>query len=94
MSIFIASPKYRLISLAVTLGIFLIIYFAVIRPDNNTANNAIKQSNAQVKQVEQQAAKAAKQSGVPAGVQNLTACIAAAGTNAGELQACAAKFKQ
>jgi hypothetical protein len=40
--------------------------------------------------------KAAKENpgAIPAGVQNLTACIAAAGTNAGQLQTCAAKFKK
>ena len=87
------SPKYVLISLAVSLGIFLILYFTVISPDNNAANNAIQQGNAALKSGEQQAANAANQSGVPAGVKNLTACIAAAGTNTGELQACQAKFK-
>ena len=80
MSIVFGNTRYRLISLAVTLGIFLIVYFTVIRPDNNTANNAIKQGNALIQQSEQQAAKAANQSGVPAGVKNLTACIAAAGS--------------
>jgi hypothetical protein len=92
MSIVFGSARYRLISLAVTLGIFLIVYFTVIRPDNNTANNAIKQGNALIQQGEQQAAKAANQSGVPVGVKNLTACIAAAGSNTAELQACSAKF--
>jgi hypothetical protein len=87
------SPKYVLISLAVSLGIFLILYFTVISPDNNAANNAIRQGNAALTQGEQQAANAANQSGVPAGVKNLTACIAAAGANSAELQACSAKFK-
>jgi hypothetical protein len=79
------NPKYVLISLAVSLGIFLILYFTVISPDNNAANNAIRSG-------EQQAANAANQSGVPAGVKNLTDCIAAAGTNTAALTACRAKF--
>ena len=93
MFVMVRSPKYALISLAVSIGIFLVLYFTVISPDNNAANNAIRQGNAALTQGEQQAANAANQSGVPAGVKNLTACIAAAGTNAAELQACSAKFK-
>jgi hypothetical protein len=92
MFVIARSPKYVLISLAVSLGIFLILYFTVISPDNNAANNAIQQGNAAVKSGEQQAANAANQSGVPAGVKNLTACIAAAGTNTTALTACRAKF--
>ena len=67
-------------------------YFTVIKPNNDTANKRLKQSEQQV----QQAVKNAnKQSGgaVPAGVQNLTGCIAAAGTDTGKLAACQAKFK-
>jgi hypothetical protein len=88
--IILGNPKYRLISLAVTIVFFAIIYFAVIKPDNDTANNAIKTSEQQV----QQAVNQASQSGsIPAGVKNLTSCIAAAGTNTGEIQACTAKFQ-
>jgi hypothetical protein len=86
MFVVVRSPKYILISLAVSLGIFLILYFTVISPDQNAANNAIRQGNAALSQ-------AASQSGVPAGAKNLTDCIAAAGTNSAVLQACAAKFK-
>jgi hypothetical protein len=93
MFVIVRSPKYALISLAVSIGIFLILYFTVISPDNNAANNTIQQGNAALKVGEQQAVNAANQSGVPAGVKNLTACIAAAGSNTGELQACSAKFK-
>jgi hypothetical protein len=92
MYVVLGNPRYRLISLAVTLVIFLVLYLTVIRSDNNAINNATKQSNALIKQGEQQAAKAANQSGVPAGVKNLTSCIAAAGSNTAELQACSAKF--
>jgi Flp pilus assembly protein TadG len=93
MFVVVRSPKYVLISLAVTLGIFLIVYFTVISPDQNAANNAVQQGNAALKAGEQQAVNAANQSGVPAGVKNLTACIAAAGSNTAELQACSAKYK-
>jgi hypothetical protein len=90
MFVVVRSPKIALISLAVSAGIFLILYFTVIKPDNNAANNAITQSERQTQQVVNQAAKTG---GVPAGVTNLVNCVAAAGTNTGEIQACQAKFK-
>jgi hypothetical protein len=99
MFVVVRSPKIALISLAVSVGIFLILYFTVIKPDNNAANNAIRSSEQQAQQVLNQAAKtggvnqAAKTGGVPAGVTNLVGCIAAAGTNTGQIQACQAKFK-
>jgi hypothetical protein len=65
----------------------------VIQPDNNTANNAVKQGEKQLQQAVNQANTSGGGS-VPAGVTNLADCIAAAGTNTGELQACASKFKQ
>jgi hypothetical protein len=83
------NPKYFLISLAVSIGIFLIVYFTVIRPDNNTANNAIRQGEQQVQQAVNQAAK---NGAVPASITNLASCMAAAGTDTGKIQACAAKF--
>jgi hypothetical protein len=82
--------RIALLSLAVSVGIFLIIYFTVIKSDQNTANNAIRQSEQQAQKVVGQAAKSG---GVPAGVTNLVNCIAAAGTNTSELQACRAKFQ-
>jgi hypothetical protein len=88
---FIASvrPRYYLISLAVSVGIFLLLYFTIIKPDNNAANNAIRQGE---QQVQQSLSQAAQSGAIPASVTNLTACVAAAGTNTSELQACAAKF--
>jgi hypothetical protein len=85
-------PRYYLLSLAVSLIIFGVIYFTVIRPDNNAANTAVRSSEQQAVQAVQ---SVNKQTGgaVPASVTNLTACIAAAGTNATQLQACQAKFK-
>ena len=64
----------------------------MIKPNNDTANNAVKSGEAQavqaVKQANQQSGGA-----VPANVVNLTSCIAAAGTDTGALQACKAKYK-
>jgi hypothetical protein len=85
--------KYRLVALAVSLLIFAVVYFTVIRPDNNTANTLARQGEQQVNQAVHNAAKA-NPGAIPAGVTNLTSCIAAAGTDSGKLQACATKYKQ
>jgi hypothetical protein len=85
------NPMARLISLAVSLAIIAIVYFAVIKPNNNAANNAAVQGE---KQLQQAVSQANKQTGgaIPAGATNLVNCIAAAGTDTGKLQACRAKF--
>jgi hypothetical protein len=93
MGIFVvlAPRRYWFLGAAVSLIIFLILYFTVIRPDNNAAQNAIRAGEQQVNQaVHNASASGAK---IPAGVSNLTSCIAAAGTNTGEIQACTKKFK-
>jgi 16S rRNA U1498 N3-methylase RsmE len=91
MFIVVRNPMYRLIALGVSIAIAAIIYFAVIKSNTDTANNAIKASEQQVQQAVNQANK---QSGgaVPQGVKDLTSCIAAAGTDTGKIQACSAKF--
>jgi flagellar biosynthesis/type III secretory pathway M-ring protein FliF/YscJ len=92
MYVVVHSPKYRAIAGLVSLAIILVVYFAVIKPSNDTANKAVTQGEQQA----QQAVKAAnQQSGgaVPKSVVNLTSCIAAAGTNTGKLQACQAKYQ-
>jgi ABC-type transport system substrate-binding protein len=91
MFVVVSRPRYWLVGAAVSLIIFLIMYFTVIRPDNNAANNALRSGEQQVNQ----AIHNAKASGakVPAGVTNLTSCLAAAGTNTSQIQACTAKFK-
>jgi flagellar biosynthesis/type III secretory pathway M-ring protein FliF/YscJ len=85
-----ASGRWWLASAAVSLIIFLIVYFTVIKPDNNTANQLLKSGEQQV----QQAINNANASGakVPAGVSNLANCIAAAGTDTGKIAVCQAKF--
>jgi hypothetical protein len=88
----VSSGRWWIASAAVSLIIFLIVYFTIIKPDQNTANQALRAGEQQV----QQAVNSATSSGlkVPAGVTNLANCIAAAGANTGELQACAAKYKK
>jgi uncharacterized protein (UPF0333 family) len=88
VTIVVRNPLYRVIALVITLAIIAILYFAVIKPSNDTANTAIKQGEQQA----QQAVKAAGNN-VPVGVKNLTDCLVAAGTDTGKIQACQAKFK-
>jgi predicted PurR-regulated permease PerM len=103
MTIVVRNPVYRVIALVLTLAIVAILYFAVIKPNNDNANNAVNNAVKTTQQLEKQAAQqvnqanqAAKSSGgaaIPAGVTNLVNCIAAAGTNVSEIQACKAKFQ-
>jgi hypothetical protein len=85
------SPKARLISAAISLVIAAIIYFAVIKPNNDTANNAVRVGEQQVQQAVNNANKASN-GAVPKSAQDLVACVAAAGTDTGKLTACQTKF--
>jgi hypothetical protein len=91
MTIVVRNPLYRLVALGITLAIIAVVYFAVIKPNNDSANNAVKQGE---QQVQQAVSNANKESGgaVPAGVTNLVNCLAAAGTDTGQISACKAKF--
>jgi hypothetical protein len=91
MFVVVRNPMYRLISLAVTLVIMAIVYFAVIKPSTDSANTAVTQGE---QQLQQAVSSANKQSGgaVPASVTNLTSCLVAAGTDTGKISACDAKF--
>jgi F0F1-type ATP synthase membrane subunit b/b' len=55
------------IGMAVSIGLFAVIYFTVIKPDNNAANQALKsglqQSQQALGQAQKQVDSAAKQSG-------------------------------
>jgi|tagenome__1003787_1003787.scaffolds.fasta_scaffold19153321_2 hypothetical protein len=91
MIIISRSPKIALAALAVSLAIFGVLYFTVIKPSSDTANatlrNATQQTNQAVKAVDKQTGGA-----VPGSVQKLTACIAAAGADTGKIQSCQTKF--
>jgi len=91
MYVVIRNPMYRLIALAVSVGIFLILYFAVIKPGNDTANHALTQGEQQIQQAVSNANKATG-GAVPTSALNLTACIAEAGTDTGKISACQAKY--
>jgi hypothetical protein len=92
------------LSAGISLILFLVLYFTVIKPDNNAANQALKTGLQQSQQVINQAQKQLKSSGASssgAGAQaqtqlsraaKLTACVQAAGTDTGKLASCQSKF--
>lgn len=87
--------KYWLAGLAVSVGIFAVIYFTVIKPTTDTANKALNQSlheaHQQLNQAQQQAPNgAAKQQLSQA--EKLTACLQQAGTDVSKVQECQSKF--
>jgi peptidoglycan hydrolase CwlO-like protein len=90
--------------MAASLVIFAVIFFTVIRPDQNTANQALKsglqQTQQVVKQAQHQLSSVGGQAGAASGqarqqltkAAKLTSCVAAAGTDATKLQACSATY--
>jgi ABC-type dipeptide/oligopeptide/nickel transport system permease component len=96
------SWRLYLVGLAVSLVMFAVIYFAVISPAQNTANQALKTGLQQSQQVINQAQKqlSNSSSGQASGVTQqalgnaakLTACVSSAGTDTGKLQACQVKY--
>jgi hypothetical protein len=95
------SMRLWAVSMAVSLIIFAVLYFTVIRPDNNTANQAIKSGLQQSQQVLNRAQKQLKNAGGQASGQGqkvldraskLTSCVASAGTDPSKLATCQSKF--
>jgi type II secretory pathway component PulM len=87
--------KYWLAGLAVSVGIFAVLYFTVIKPTTDTANDAIRtslqQSQQQLNQAKQQAPDAQSKKQISQ-AQKLTACLADAGTDVSKVQDCQAKY--
>jgi predicted PurR-regulated permease PerM len=65
--------KLSLIGLAVSVGIFLVLFFTVIQPSTNTANAAIKSGMQQTQQAIKQAQKQIKSSNAAATGQSAAA---------------------
>jgi hypothetical protein len=87
--------KYWLAGLAVSVGIFAVIYFTVIKPTTDTANRALNQSLHQAQQQFHQAQKQAPDAQSKkelSQAEKLTACLQDAGTDVGKVQDCQAKF--
>jgi preprotein translocase subunit YajC len=102
------SKRMWFAGLAVSLIIFAVLYFTVIKPDNNTANQAVKSGLQQSEQVITQAQKQARSAEHQAGAAGtkadkqvntqlskaakLASCIAAAGTDTGKLSSCQSQY--
>jgi uncharacterized membrane-anchored protein YhcB (DUF1043 family) len=81
--------KVSLVALAVSVGIFLVVFFTVIQPSTHTADAAIKQGMQQSQQALNQAQQQLKQSGAQAssaagGASGATKQIKAATQQAGQ----------
>lgn len=100
----LVSNNWRLwlVGMAASLAIFLVVFFTVIKPSTDTANQAIKSGMQQEQQVLNQAQKQLKNAGGSGGAgsqalstaKKLAACVTAAGTDTGKLAACQTKFGQ
>jgi hypothetical protein len=86
---------------AVSLVIFLIVFFVAIKPSTDTANNALKtglkQSQQALNQTKSQLNNAASdatgaQKTQLSNAAKLTACVQAAGTDTSKLETCRVKF--
>ena len=101
----IVSGNWRtaLIGAVLSLIIFAVVYFTVIKPDNNAAQQALRTGLNQSQQVLNQAKSAVSQSGAPASVSKkvqatinsagkLASCVQAAGTDVSAISNCQAKF--
>jgi hypothetical protein len=86
-----------------SLAIFAVVYFTVIQPSTNTANQALRTGLQQTQQVINQAKKQIANSGATGAVSSqagqqldkaskLTACVASAGTDASKLANCQAQY--
>jgi type II secretory pathway component PulM len=90
-----------LAGMAASLVIFAVVFFTVIQPAQNTASQAVKSGLQQTQQVIKQAQQQVSNSGGPASsagqqalnnAQKLTTCLAAAGTDVTQLEACHTKY--
>jgi F0F1-type ATP synthase membrane subunit b/b' len=94
--------RMYLIGLAVSLGIFLVIYFTVIKSSTDTANKAIQTGLEQTQQGLDQAQKQLNQSGGGVNTakanqeldsaQALAQCLTTAGTDTDAVAACQSQF--
>jgi fructose-1-phosphate kinase PfkB-like protein len=104
MYVITGSRRMWFVSAAISLILFLVVYFTVIKPDNNAAQQALRTGLQQSQQVINQAQKQLKASGASSSAvgsqaqtqlsraAKLTACVQAAGTDTGKITACQSKF--
>lgn len=88
--------KIWLLGLAVSVGIFAVLYFTVIKPTTDTANDAIRTS---LQQSEQQLNRAKQDAPTPEArrqlsqAEKLTDCLQDAGIDPSAVQDCQAKYQ-
>jgi hypothetical protein len=91
------------VGMVASLAIFAVLFFTVIKPSSDTANQAIKTGMQQSQQVINQTKKQLNSSGASGAVSSqanqqldkaskLTSCVAAAGTDASKLANCQAQY--
>jgi hypothetical protein len=87
--------KIWLVGLAVSLGIFAVLYFTVIKPTTDTANDAIRtslrQSQQQLNEAKKNAPSAAARRQLSQ-AEKLTSCLQDAGIDTSAVQDCQAQF--
>jgi hypothetical protein len=86
--------RIALAGLAASLLIFAVLFFTVIKPSENTANQAVKTGLQQTQQALNQAQKQSSGQAQTALSQagKLAGCTSQAGTDASKLQACQANY--
>jgi predicted PurR-regulated permease PerM len=101
---FLGNIGLRLVGLLVTVGILAAVYFFIVKPTTDTANNAFDSISEPLKQAEEQAAQAQEQlkqnanSGAPGSksdlnqLDRLQRCVQKAHQNVAVLQRCAERF--
>jgi hypothetical protein len=101
----LVTTNWRLwaVGMVASLAIFVVVYFAVIQPSTNTADQALKTGLQQTQQVISQAKKQLNSNGATGAVANqanqqlnkaakLTSCVAAAGTDPSKLASCQSQY--
>ena len=90
----VRNPIARAFLIALPLIIFAIIYFTTIKPSTDTANDAVRSATQTATEQLREARKTAppEAQGALNNAEKLTACVSAAGTDTGKLQACQVKF--
>jgi hypothetical protein len=98
------SLRMWMVGMAVSLAIFGVLFFTVIKPSSDTANQAVKsglqQSQQVINQAQKQLGTAEAQSGsITSQAQQqlgkaakLSSCMSAAGTDVGAIQSCQTKY--
>jgi uncharacterized membrane-anchored protein YhcB (DUF1043 family) len=89
--------RVALAGLVASLVIFAVLWFAVISPNENAANQALKTGLQQTQQTLNQAQKQANQASSQAGATvskaaKLAGCLAGAGLDTSKVQACQAQY--